>query len=259
MIISMNNNQKQLFEMLVDFDKIAKNLNINYHLIAGSLIGAIRHSGFIPWDDDIDILMPIEDYNKLLNEFSNKKYFIQSINSDRSYFYLFAKFRLLQDSSQLTEEDKKYKRIYGGPWIDIFPCIKIPPIESIDFKKWKKKRIFLSKILSIKSIPFSSANLIKKCFKILFFIVPRKTIVKKINNTSVKFLTLNSCHFYAQDFWSSDNKQYLGNYSFDNSILVKFEGGYFPITKNYDEWLTRRYGDYMTPPPMSSRHNHFGN
>lgn len=255
----MNNTQKNLLQILLYFDSFCKKHNLKYHLAYGTLLGAVRHQGFIPWDDDIDVLMPLEDYNKLqrLATQIKEKFYLQSIDTDRRYFYLFSKILNLEDSNK-TQEDILYGRDFCGCWIDIFPCINVPNIDSKIFKKWKKKRMFLSRILAIKSIPFKNAYFLKKIFKILFFIVPRGSIVKRLNKSSNNIEKFGKKGlFYPQDFWSPENRIILNNYNFNETIDLKFEDLVLPCPKNYNNVLTAYYGDYMTPPPLDKRGGHF--
>ena len=254
----MNDIQKELLSLLIEFDKFCCENHLKYHIFYGTLLGAVRHKGFIPWDDDIDVLMPLEDYSKFLKMQKKLKntLFLQSIETDNSYFYLFAKLKYKESKSLTTKEDILYNRQSSGAWIDIFPCIPIPSINQWSFKIWKKKRLHLATILALKSIPFKKARAIKKIIKPIVAMLPRKLIVNKINKLSYKFAKKEYKLLYVQDFWSPDERLILNNYSFNDSIRLSFENYSFIAPKDYDNVLTDYYGDYMTPPPVDRREGH---
>jgi lipopolysaccharide cholinephosphotransferase len=118
----MNELQKKQLEILKEFDRVCRENNLTYFANGGTCIGAIRHNGFIPWDDDVDVMMPREDYEKLLklqNPWSDSKYFLQTFRTDKHYVLNFAK---LRDSSTTYLESLFYNiRQNHGVWIDIFP------------------------------------------------------------------------------------------------------------------------------------------
>src|SRR5699024_7471673 len=120
--------QKDQLDILIEFDRICKKNNIKYQLFAGTLLGAIRHKGFIPWDDDIDVCMLREDYEKFLN-ICNKdmknEYFLQTYNSDTNYIMQFAKLR--KNNTIFLERVTANCDIHHGVYIDIFPLDDVRP------------------------------------------------------------------------------------------------------------------------------------
>jgi len=118
--------QNTLLEILIEVDRICRKNDIKYFLFAGTLLGAVRHKGFIPWDDDIDIAMPREDYEKFLQivqkePYSN--YFLQNVITEIEAPFLFSKFR--KDDTLLLEKAVMNKNIHHGIFIDIFPLDKV--------------------------------------------------------------------------------------------------------------------------------------
>ena len=123
MIENIKEMQKIELEMLLEVDRICKKFNIRYFLIAGTLLGAIRHKGFIPWDDDIDIIIPLNDYIKfckVAEKELNKNYFLQNYKTDFTAMW-YTKIR--KNNTTAIQANHKNKLHHQGIWIDIFPLI----------------------------------------------------------------------------------------------------------------------------------------
>ena len=107
------------------FVDICDKNNLHYYLMYGTLLGAVRHKGFIPWDDDIDVCMPPEDYQQFLRIFKNDdRFFLQTVQTDKYYHTLFAKIR--ENHTCMIEKENTYMPIHKGINIDIFPLIPYP-------------------------------------------------------------------------------------------------------------------------------------
>jgi lipopolysaccharide cholinephosphotransferase len=120
--------QKVELEILLEFDGVCKENNIKYHLFAGTLLGAIRHNGFIPWDDDIDVCMLRGDFEKFLTigqECLGKDYFLQTYETDKNYINQFAKIR--KNNTIFLQRDVVGTDIHQGFYIDIFPFDNVEP------------------------------------------------------------------------------------------------------------------------------------
>ena len=117
--------QKEELDILVFFDAFCRQHNLRYSLAYGSLLGAVRHKGFIPWDDDIDVIMPREDYELLIRLFDDKtnRFFLQSHYSEAHYYYPFAKIR--KNGTVFREKFLEDKQINHGFYIDVFPADKV--------------------------------------------------------------------------------------------------------------------------------------
>lgn len=252
--------QKIALGILKHIDKICKENNIQYYLAGGTLLGAIRHKGFIPWDDDIDIFMLRPDYERFLKIMDNTKheqYKCLHYGKDYpNYIYRFAKVvdlnTKVQESTLISHEDM-------GVFVDVFP------IDGINIKKWKKpirKTTILAKFIEVSActtIPKTKSKL--------------KYIIKKILRCYTKVFGwkywLNKHEQYIKKFHNLDNYEhrypFSGCYKFkdimpkelyDDIIEVEFEGYKFPAFRNYDYYLSSLYGDYMTPPPPEKRIAH---
>ena len=118
----MNDLQKKELELFKAFARVCEKHGLRYFLVGGSALGAIRHKGFIPWDDDIDVGMPRKDYDKFMelqSEFEGTPYFIQNYKTDPCYVYNYGKLR--DSSTTFIEYTYKNHRINHGVWVDIFP------------------------------------------------------------------------------------------------------------------------------------------
>ena len=118
----MNDLQKALLEIFKAFVAVCEKHHLRYYLIGGTCLGAVRHKGFIPWDDDIDVGLPREDYEKFIqlqDEFKDTPYFIQTWKSDPKYIYGYAKLR--NSNTTYIENFYKHFQFNQGLWIDIFP------------------------------------------------------------------------------------------------------------------------------------------
>ncbi len=266
----MNELQKKQLEILKQFIRVCDKHHLRYSLEGGTAIGAIRHKGFIPWDDDVDIMMPRKDYDeyiKLQYEYEGTPYFIQTWQSDPHYCYNFAKLR--DSSTTYIENFFVNHRINHGVWIDIFPIDGISKKDKPVKKATRRpKRVWACFFMS-----FFPA-LLRKVHKRTFF----KDIA--LNIVGALFYVFNIAHYqnrHADKIMRKltiDNAALSGNMSafplanqimpshiFNEYIKVPFEDIEVSIIKEYDLYLTRCYGDYMNPPEVKQRvghHNHKG-
>lgn len=243
-------------KILDEFVSICENNNLNYYLAYGTLLGAIRHKGFIPWDDDIDVYMKGQDYYKLkkiMLKNNESKYFCQSLESEKYYNLSFAKIRM--KNTLALEEKTKDEPFNKGIFIDIFPLIPYPTNKK-DQKKFRRKiklyNLLVESDMKNKTKYNNYGNVGKTLSKI-FKIIPRsfRNIVAK--------RTLKKIILYNKEF---DNYICIfDNIIFDkqifaNSIKVEYENKKYYSPKEYDKYLTTIYGDYMTPPKEEDRKGH---
>lgn len=244
--------QKVELEILVEVDRVCKKHNIKYFLVSGTLLGAIRHKGFIPWDDDIDICMPIKDYRKfckLAPDELKKDYFIQNYETDLTSM-LFTKVR--KNGTTAIEDGREERLYHQGIWIDIFPLIAIKNDE-----KWIKRTtqtIIFAKNLLKKKIDWIEENNKLPLYKKLHFLVPL-SLVRFLAGLILKTMCkdhkkYDSCYY----IWSKKN--FYARFKsdlFDRVTEKEFEDCVFPVPSKWHEYLTIVYGDYMTPPPPEKR------
>lgn len=248
----IKNLQKVELEILLEVNRICKKHNIRYFLVAGTLLGAIRHKGFIPWDDDIDICIPIEDYRKfckVTKKELNKKYFLQNHTTDFTGMW-FSKIR--KNDTTAIEIGLESKLHHQGIWIDVFPLIGVK-----DDKEWIKN--LKSKVLPAKKLINKKIGIMddmdkNPILKILNYLIPMKIlrlIVSSIYRVSFKSpYVFKHCYY----LWASASiSPMFESEWFSESCEVEFEGHMLPAPKEWDKYLTTEYGDYMTPPPPEKR------
>ena len=252
-LLDIKETQGILKDILNEVDVFCRENNLTYFLAYGSLIGAIRHKGFIPWDDDIDICMPRPDYERFIHSFSskNQKYSIGSHVVDEKFPYFFAK---VQDESTFLETKLTFNYT-TGLYIDIFPIDGIPNEKKLQ-KNYIRKFHFYRHIYNLKSITYRKD---RNPFKNLFLMVsravtafiPTKVLVKKIDkiNQSYNYSETQLVSIAA----TTDKRLILDKGLFAAGLKLEFEGLLFNVPSGYHEILERNYGNYMKLPPIGKR------
>ena len=253
-LITLNEKKKILLGMLVEIDKFCKKNHINYFLTGGTLIGAIRHGGFIPWDDDIDIALLRNDYEKLVSIFQSESGNIElrDFRNSSNYMWPYAKF--IHNKTVLIENGNKSASI--GVFIDVFPLDNVPGTFD-EVKRYLKKVLFWKNLLSIKHLHVRvGRSLFKNTIVILgkvLFLVPDKFLIRKIHELSIKYQYADDCTYVCSFTGSYGEREITKKHLFTSYLNCLFEGHEFIIPAGYDEFLTKLYGDYMTPPPKEKR------
>ncbi len=251
-------------QLLLSFHELCMKQDWKYSLTAGTLIGAVRHKGFIPWDDDIDVMMPRNDYNKFLNYCKKHKtpFRVVSCEQNRNYGSLFAK---ISDESTVIEDDfTDWSKVEMGVNIDIFPIDGLgDTIETA--KKNVNKHKFLNALIVAKNWKCFTLSKthpyyyepIRLLLFVLSRIVPMHEIITKINLSNQKIGFLSSkyagclCGVYKE-------KTIMKSCDFIDLVDLSFEGYSFKAIRKYDSYLRRSYGDYMVLPKESERVEHHG-
>lgn len=245
----LREHHNRLLLLLAELDRVCKALDIPYVLFAGTLLGSVRHKGFIPWDDDLDVIMQRSDYDRFLSEahtvLDSETFFLQKeFTPDWPMF--FSKLRL-NGTTCLEKYHPKTKGTHQGIYIDIFPAD-----DAAKTAFGRKIQFYASKVVIAKSLRargYDTDSALKKAFMAAVAILPRKPFYKL------------AC---GKDRGSGLVHSFLGGGSnmaksvFDKSFLQdrtesEFEGGTYPIPTDYDKLLTVLYGDYMTLPPVAER------
>ena len=239
-------------EILLEVDRICKKHNIKYFLVSGTLLGAIRHKGFIPWDDDIDICMPIKDYRrfcKIAVKELKEDYFLQNYKTDFINI-LFAKIR--KNGTTAIEEGRESRPYHQGVWIDIFPLVAIKNDEKW-IKRMTRTTLFAKNLLK-KKLDWIEDHEKLPFYKKLHSFIPlsfiRFLVDLILNKTFKDHKKFDSCYY----IWSKKN--FYARFKsdlFDDIIDKEFENHMFPIPGKWHEYLAVVYGDYMTLPPVEKR------
>ena len=254
-------------EIFRDFKKVCDDNGLSYFGFAGTGIGALRHGGFIPWDDDIDLAMPRADYDKMTKLFKEKfpdKYTI--VNAEEfDDFPVMNTHIIINDSLFVTEEERKLK-YPKGIFLDIFPLDKTAPTDKL-LKKQAYKAWFFSKLLILKHIPFPHvpyagikaklAHVITAIawFFLNLFFISHKFLYNKAKRASCKY---NDKDSDAYGFFCS-TIVFAQTYSKDDIFPLRsidFEGVAMNFPNKLEKTLTNVFGDYMQLPPPEKRKNH---
>lgn len=238
-------------EILIKVDKICRENNINYFLFAGTLIGAVRHKGFIPWDDDIDISMLRSDYDKLAYIIQNNDYGLNFIRIEENPDTIYPYGKICDKSTVINEHN--FKSVEGyGVFIDVFPFDYLPESED-ERKRLKKKYFRLYQLLTHSSrtgfVKTDSAitNIKRACALYLSKLFSTKRLITKMNADFIKLNDHKSSLVGLAWAFAWPLKDYL------ETSEVIFEGHKFYAPLNPDEVLTIHFGDYMKLPPENER------
>jgi len=250
--------QLEQLKVLDAIETICVKHNLTYYLAEGTLLGAIRHKGYIPWDDDIDISMPRDDYEKLLSlsksEFP-KNILLWNDSSDSNYHLPFSKIVSTENTNFRNTFPSNIQAKFSGPRIDIFPLDSVEKVGSKDNVKRAKKMRLLRTMMLIKN-----GYSVKKTRKNRFL----KYIVKYISMLSMqkkikKLATQNNSdkNKFLVNWFSAYGhvKQSIYRDAYDKGVMVEFENKLRPAPKEYDYILKRIYGKYMIPPVVSKRNS----
>lgn len=254
--------QLLMLKILKEVHRVCEENNIKYFLSDGTLIGAVRHNGFIPWDDDIDIGMLREEYEKFCQiapEKLGEEFIIQNSETDPGYGFQFTK--IILDGTRWIERTSSNNRTkYNGIYMDIFPYDKICKNklkQKIHYLKYRlvfgliliKLNYNMVKKLSLqqkikKGVKFIPAQI----FPLKILLQWREMLCRKYDKYKVDILVTK----YAGDFYKNQNELS----SFLSLELHRFEDGQFYIPKEYDSVLRNLYGDYMILPSQEKRQGH---
>lgn len=249
-------------EMLIDFVDACKKLDLKYFLICGSALGAVRHKGFIPWDDDIDIGMPRNDYERFITEgqkLLNSNTFIQTHRSDSEYPHNFAKIR--NSKTTYIEFTKKNINMNHGVYIDIFPLDGVSKsyIGRLFFTIANK--IYAKKVDEAFDLSIYAKN---QNFKNIFFELIVKILFRRKSYKEIvvkRDKLLRKRDYYKSNYIANycgawGNKEICHRSFFGEGQEVKFENIEVVIPKEYDLYLKQVYGNYMKLPHIDKRKSH---
>lgn len=249
-------------EILKDFKNICEKENIMYSLLAGTIIGAVRHKGFIPWDDDIDICMPRDEYTKFVKYCKNNETPFLLINNetDKNYGYMFAV--LSNPKTKIVEHVGNRYDIDMGVHIDIFIYDAMGNTYEEAVKNYNKSRFSRELLVAANWKKYSKSkthSIIYEPIRLCFFLLSRfVNFSKQIRKIEKKY---TSKSFYDSEFVGnlcSDMRarSIIEQSAFDSYVELEFEKETFKVFKGYETYLKNVYGDYMQLPPVEKRVTH---
>lgn len=258
--------QKANLYILQEIDRICKKYKINYTLDSGTLLGAIRHGGFIPWDDDADIAMTranFEAFRRIVKrELSDKLEFIMPNEfKNGKVFYDFTPRIIYKPSARHKNNDKNdpYEGKLNHLWVDIFILDKLPKSKLLQrFVLFNQKLIYLFSMGHRKKIELKkykgSMKLAVLFFSIFGKIIPMKSLFKLQDRLSKLFYkSRKSTTWYYSNYQPDYIDIKVNKDWYEKYLNIKFEDATLSIIDEYDSVLHLVYGDYMTPPPKADR------
>lgn len=260
----MSNNNDQLaalkqieLQSFKAFLQVCEKLNLRYYLLGGTLLGAVRHQGFIPWDDDIDIGMPRADYEIFLKKgqaLLPEHLFLQHADTDPEYLMCYCKLR--NNNTTFLETTARNLRINHGVFIDIFPLDFCPDGEK-QRNRIYQKMAFYNRRISLEFYYPQKQTLKRRLYStVLRCLLPSaKNAVQKRN---ALLRNVKSSSFWANYGGAWGKKEIMPACWYGPGVTLTFEGLQVTAPLHYEKWLTQVYGDYMQLPPVEKRVTHHG-
>ena len=255
--LSADECKNKMFTILIDFVVFCQENNLKYYLGYGTLLGGVRHQDFIPWDDDIDVLMPRADYEKFKKLFEEKykgsKYQLRSKMNSKVNL----PFEKIMDVTTIVKS--KMNDVDDHLWIDIFP------LDGLSSKRENALSILNKARKTRKYYGYASAKIgsgttrMKAFFKIPvlipFHIIGENYFTNKLKKLS-NLYSYEESDYIGNIAWSSGKEDMFLKSDFDDFVEVDFHGAKLHAMKNPDKYLRQIYGDYMKLPPLNDRINH---
>lgn len=250
--------QKTEVEILDEIVRLCDENNLEYFLIGGTLLGAVRHKGFIPWDDDLDIAMPRDSFDRFIQLCSDgkldKKYYLHSLHTDKEYWLIFPKIR--KHHTLFDEKNIAHLDTMKGIYVDIFP---LDDAKSEDSRSKRFRTMLIKHISGViyykKKIPVLNRKQ-QALYRLLSWMsIP---FLSKVQNTLMQWENKKG-NTYFVNFGSNYNtvKQTMPKNVYQPAKKIEFEGKMYSCPNNYEYVLRRLYGkNYMELPPAEKRRTH---
>ncbi len=250
--------QLNLLEMLIEIDRICRKYGIKYSLDGGTLLGAVRHGGFIPWDDDIDVIMRREEYQKFYRacrkDLDRSRFFLQEYRTDPHYRFGYEKMRRLD--TEFVRLGQEHVKSRGGIFVDIFVVDNVP--DGFFIRRLHLFACYVIRKLLYAQLGMENADslFLRKWYGLLYRAVPcdavfhwRNRIARWCNKRRTR-LVRHMTYPYVRSRYGMPGE------CFDEMMDMQFEGYTFRAFCKYDKYLSALYGDYMKLPPKEQQKAH---
>lgn len=276
--LSVEEHKQRALNILLEIDAFCRKENLRYYLAFGTLIGAVRHKGFIPWDDDIDLQMPRPDYEVFTKKFNSAKHngnYVAFYPTDAKAKHTYIKVcdmdtRKIEYGIKYTGDD------YLGVDVDVFPLDGLPEDDK-EYKKHFQEVMTLTHrfaginyVLYTDDLKWNFIGIAKRIFRLSM--IERGKLLNLFHGSSNRSMILRKLYEVETEIPFEDaemvgtccsmydvyDDRYLKS-SYDECIDAEFEGHLVKIPSGYDAILTKQFGDYMTPPPENQQITHHSN
>ena len=244
------------YEILEELKRVCDKNGLMYYLAFGTLLGAIRHKGFIPWDDDIDTGMPIADYRKLEKLFEKGEFkegfFLQTANTDPNSGQTYYKLR--SDDTTFIVKPQAHRDMHHGIDIDIYPLYNVADNKIL--REIQALHAVMYMLLEVGEIPQNNGGFMKAAGAVILFLIRGKTR-ERYKKFCLRYMaryegknTKYKAHFYGN---LNRCRRIYPAEVFEKTIPMQFETDTFSVPVGYDYFLKKFYGDYMKMPPVEKR------
>ena len=251
--------QRIQYEIFVQFIQVCETLNLTYYLVCGSALGAAKYNGFIPWDDDLDVALIRSEYDTFCREAPHllpEHYFVQTYMSEPAYPNLFCKIR--DSRTTFIEKSVKHLNLNHGVYIDVFPLDGYPAD-----KKEAKHLERIKKVINLQRLCALELNSRQKKSTWAFILIGRclgfhkymYAKLLKLEEEISKYPTSSSEIWCNHGNWQGV-LEYAPKWHYCNGTWANFEGLKVRIPKDYDAYLTQKYGDWRADLPEDQKVGH---
>ena len=260
--IDIDELKKIQIDILDVFSGYCERNGLTYYLTYGTLIGAVRHKGYIPWDDDVDVMMPRKDYDLFIKSFNDgiEAADIRAVSHeiDPKYYLPFAK--VINTETVMKEDvDSDYQI---GVYIDIFPLDNLAD-DYETAKKRMRKAFRYNELIILKNLTFNRTrswvkNAALAAGKVFSAFWNMDKLIEKLNNFGPVRADGGFTRYVGMitGIYSDDENGIFESKLFDETTTIEFEGKNYSTNKGYDAFLRRYYGDYMKLPPVEEQVSH---
>lgn len=256
-ITTLKEMQSILLDILIHLDKVCRKHNLKYMMVDGTLLGAVRHKGFIPWDDDIDVWMPREDYDKLaqyVNADKSSPYRFQTPQNTKGFTYSYGK---LVDTRTIVEEKVDIK-MEMGLFIDVFPYDGLPKPGTKKYNKFLSKCMFLQRQRLASLFTWEESKIRRNNSAFGFFAWGVRKAVGCVRISRMIDKNARKYPVSGSEMVGCLGGGYMKNQMMEKEIVeniteLEFEGYKLYAPKDYDRYLKKLYGDYMILPPIEKQ------